>query len=138
LPRHLLPLIPAGLSVEQALPNPDRVTILAVPTPASAACPACGNASVRVHSHYTRRLADLPWQGRMVVLEARVRRFHCPVPARPRRIFAERLPATGARARRTGRLADIQRAIAHGMGGGRSQRDRRVPSRRASRHAGQR
>jgi transposase len=117
LSRHLLPLIPAGLSVEQVLPSPDRIVILAAPKPASAACPACGSASARVHSHYTRRLADLPWQGHVVALEIRVRRFRCLVPACARRIFAERLPTMAARARRTGRLADIQRALAHGMGG---------------------
>jgi transposase len=117
LPRHLLPLVPADLSVERVRPSPDRVTILAAPKPISGACPACGNASARVHSHYTRRLADLPWQGRVVALEVRVRRFRCPVPACPRRIFAERLPTIEVRARRTARLADIRRAIAHGMGG---------------------
>jgi transposase len=63
-------------------------------------------------------LADLPWQGRMVVLEVRVRRFRCPVLECPRHIFAERLPATAEPRRlRTNRLADIQRAMAHGMGG---------------------
>lgn len=118
MPRHLLPLIPTDLSVERVRPSPDRVTILAVPKPTSGACPACGHASARVHSHYTRRLADLPWQGCVVALEVRVRRFRCPVPACPRRIFAERLPgAAKPRHRRTDRLADIQRAIAHGMGG---------------------
>jgi transposase len=117
LSRHLLPLIPAGLSVVQVLPSPDRITILAAPTSVSAACPACGHTSTHLHSHYTRGLADLPWQGRVVALMVQVRRLRCPVPTCPRRIFAERLPAMAARARRTDRLADIQRAIAHGMGG---------------------
>jgi transposase len=97
--------------------SPDRITILAVPKAAAAACPACGSGSARVHSRYTRLLADLPWQGRMIALKVRVRRFRCAVPGCPRRIFAERLPTMEARARRTGRLAAIQRAIAHGMGG---------------------
>jgi transposase len=118
LSRHLLPLIPAGLSVLQVLPGPDRITILAVPKPTSAACPACGNVSTRVHSHYPRRLADLPWQGRPVALQVRARRFRCPDLACPRRVFAEQLPAMAEpRRRRTRRLADIQRALAHGMGG---------------------
>ena len=73
MPRHLLPLIPTDLSVERVRPSPDRVTILAVPKPTSGACPACGHASARVHSHYTRRLADLPWQGCVVALEVRIR-----------------------------------------------------------------
>jgi transposase len=117
LSRHLLPLIPAGLSVVQVFPGNDRITILAAPKSALAACPTCGNASAQLHSRYTRCLADLPWQGRVVALKVRVRRFRCPVLACPRRIFAERLPAMEARSRRTTRLADIQRTIAHGMGG---------------------
>jgi transposase len=117
LSRRLLPMIPAGLSVVQVLPSPERITILAAPNSESAACPVCGNVSDRVHSCDQRLLADLPWQGRVVGLEVRVRRFRCPVFGCPRRIFAERLPAIEARARRTGRLADIQRAIAYGMGG---------------------
>jgi transposase len=28
-----------------------------------ACCRVCGVRSARVHSHYTRTLADLPWQG---------------------------------------------------------------------------
>lgn len=115
--RHLLPLIPAGLSVVQVLPSTDLITILAAPKSAFAVCPACGNASTHLHSRYTRRLADLPWQGRSVALMIQVRRLRCLAPACPRRIFAERVPAMEVRARRTGRLAEIQRAIAHGMGG---------------------
>jgi transposase len=118
LSRHLLPLIPAGLSVVQVLPGPDRITILTVPKPTSAACRTCGTVSTRVHSHYPRRLADLPWQGRPVILKVRARRFRCPDLACPRRVFAEQLPAMAEpRRRRTRHLADFQRAIAHGMGG---------------------
>jgi len=117
LSAHLQPLIPAGLSVVRALPAPDRVTILAVPESTSAACPVCGGLSARVHSRYTRHLDDLPWQGHAAALEVRVRRFRCPVPECPRRVFAERLSGIGTRARRTDRLAGVQRAIAHGMGG---------------------
>ena len=114
---HLLPLIPTNLSVERVRPSPDRVTILAVPKPTSGACPACGHASARVHSHYTRRLADLPWQGCVVALEVRVRRFRCPhpVPAPDLR----RTPAGGGacRKRRTVRLAEVQRSLALHAGG---------------------
>jgi transposase len=101
----------------QTLPGSDRITILAAPRPISATCPVCRNVSARVHSRYTRFLADLPWQGRVAALEVRVRRFRCPVPGCPRRVFAERLPGMEVRARRTTRLAGIQRCIAHGMGG---------------------
>jgi transposase len=117
LPRRLLPLIPADLAVVDVSSAPDRTTIVATPKAPSAACPACGNLSTRVHSRYQRVLADLPWQGHAVALRIRARRFRCPEPACSRRIFTERLPAAAPRQRRTGRLAVIQRCIGLGMGG---------------------
>jgi transposase len=116
--RHLLPLIPADLLVEQVLPEPDRVVILSRPKSPVSTCPLCGVASGRVHSHYLRTLADLPWQGRLVALRVQARRFRCATRGCPRRVFAERLPeVTAPRARRTARLADIQRHIGLALGG---------------------
>jgi hypothetical protein len=37
-------------------------------------------ASRRIHSHYLRNLADLPWNGRIVKLRMRARRFRCSDP----------------------------------------------------------
>jgi hypothetical protein len=50
--RRLLPLIPAGLLVQQVLPDPDRIIILSRPSAASSVCPLCGKPSLRVHSRY--------------------------------------------------------------------------------------
>ena len=81
-------------------------------------CPECGRDSSRVHSRYTRTLADLPWQGRGVRIRLQTRRFFCSVPVCPRRIFAERLPETTARyARRTLRSSTALDAIALALGG---------------------
>src|SRR5829696_4665091 len=42
----------------------ENTTTLAARTSSRVArCPVCGARSARVHSHYTRTLADLPWQG---------------------------------------------------------------------------
>jgi transposase len=113
-----LPLIPKGLLAEQVLPEPDRVVILSRPRSPTAICPLCGAASARVHSHYHRTLADLPWQGRVVALRVQARRFRCVTRECRRRVFAERLPeVTVPRSRRTGRLADIQRHIGLALGG---------------------
>jgi transposase len=115
---RLLPLIPEGLLVEQVLPEPDRVGILSRPKSLTSACPLCGAASARVHSRYQRTLADLPWQGRIVALRVQVRRFRCTTRGCQRRVFAERLPEIAVpRARRTGRLAEIQRHIGLALGG---------------------
>jgi transposase len=72
---------------------------------ASACCPLCGHASTRVHSHYTRRLADLPWQGVAVKVMLSTRKFFCDNPACTRLVFTERLPELAAPySRRTRRL----------------------------------
>jgi hypothetical protein len=63
-------------------------------------------------------LRDLPWQGRPVTVTVRARRFYCRTAACPRHTFAEPLVGTAARsARRTTRLAEIQRAIGAATGG---------------------
>jgi transposase len=116
--KRLLPLIPGGLVVEQVLPEPDRVTVVARSRLPTAACPDCDAPSSRVHSRYERRLADLPWQGRPVAVRIRARRFICARPACPRRTFAERLPGVARPfARRCERLADAQRQVALALGG---------------------
>jgi len=115
---RLLPLIPAALLVLQVLPAPDHITIITVPKPAQGTCPLCGSLSGRVHSRYTRTLADLPWQGSRATIRVRARRFRCAKANCPRRIFTEQLPDVARpRARRTVRLADIQRHIGFAMGG---------------------
>jgi transposase len=116
--KRLLPLIPGGLVVEQVLPEPDRVTVVARFRLPTAACPDCRAPSSRVHSRYERRLADLPWQGRPVAVRIRARRFLCAQPACTRRTFAERLPGVAhPSARRSERLADAQRQVALALGG---------------------
>jgi transposase len=115
---NLSPLIPEGLLVEQVLPGPDRVAILSRPKSSTSVCPLCGVASAQVHSHYQRILADLPWQGHIAALHVRARRFRCATHGCPRRIFTERLPEVALpRARRTERLADVQRHIGLALGG---------------------
>jgi len=82
------------------------------------ACPKCGHASTRIHSRYSRTLADLPWHGLRVRLDVHVRRFFCDVPGCKRRIFTERLPNTAASyARRTARAASALEAIGLALGG---------------------
>jgi len=118
LPKRLLPLIPAGLLVQQILPSPDRLTIVASPHQGSAACPDCAAPSCRVHSRYERAFGDLPWQGRPVTLRVQARRLRCLNPACPRQTFAERLVDTApASARRTSRLGDLQHHLAIALGG---------------------
>ncbi len=118
LPKSLLSLLPVGLAVDRVAVAHDRVVVAVRARAAAASCPVCRRRSRRVHSRYVRRLGDLPRQGRVGRLELQVRRFRCPAPGCPRRVFAERLPAVAPpRARRTARLAEAQRRIALSAGG---------------------
>jgi transposase len=83
-----------------------------------ARCPLCGHASTRIHSHYVRRVADLPWHGVAMRLDLHVRRFFCLTPECPRQIFVERLPSVVAPyARRTLRLNEVAWLIGFALGG---------------------
>ena len=70
----------------------DEITLTARTTSPTACCSSCGAKSERVQSRYMRTLHDLPASGRPVTLHVQVRRFFCPLPSCPRKIFAEPLP----------------------------------------------
>jgi len=81
-------------------------------------CPACRQESWRIHSRYTRRLKDLPWEGIPVRIELRVRRFFCGTEDCGQQIFTERLANTVQRyARRTRRLSASLEQITLALGG---------------------
>ncbi|WP_244439580.1 ISL3 family transposase [Azospirillum baldaniorum] len=116
--KSLLSLLPPGLAVDHVTVAHDRVVVAVRARATTAACPVCRHPSRRVHSRYSRRLGDLPWQGRVGQLDLQVRRFRCAAVECPRRIFAERLPAVALpKVRRTVRLSEAQRRIALGAGG---------------------
>lgn len=52
--------IPPSLHVAALLATDEGVTILAGVEAPDAPCPRCGQHSDRIHSRYTRTLADLP------------------------------------------------------------------------------
>jgi hypothetical protein len=53
-------------------------------------CPLCHGQTTRVHSRYTRTVADVPWGAYAVRLPLRVRKFFCDHPTCPRQIFHAR------------------------------------------------
>lgn len=111
-------MAPAGLRIESVKVGSGVVLLVARPGLTSA-CPDCGVSSRSAHSHYERRLADLPAHGRRVHLRVRIRRFRCLSPHCARKIFAERLDPSVARrfGRRTERLEGIVRHIGLALGG---------------------
>jgi len=90
---------------------------MAEPRRRPAACPQCCRESHQVHSRYRRTLADLPWQGRAMIIMVTSRRFRCGSVGCPRRVFVERFPEIAPpHARRTNRLAEIQRHVCLALG----------------------
>ena len=107
-----------GLAVVDIAPTPTLLLVRIASTATSASCPLCGRASDRVHSRYTRTIADLPAHDRPVALRPVGRRFRCSTPGCPRAIFCERLPELAApHARATDRLTDIHRIVGLALGG---------------------
>jgi hypothetical protein len=58
LPPLELLAAPAGSRLDHCVLDKNSLTIVLVTTPPSAVCPLCGSEASRVHSRYTRRLAD--------------------------------------------------------------------------------
>jgi len=72
----------------------DHLLLIEVASTASeSACPVCQCPTSRMHSHYTRKAADLACGGHQVQLILHVRKFFCTNPDCSRKIFAERLTA---------------------------------------------
>jgi len=72
----------------------DHLLLIEVASTASeSACPVCQCPTSRMHSHYTRKAADLACGGHQVQLILQVRKFFCTNPDCSRKIFAERLTA---------------------------------------------
>jgi transposase len=83
-----------------------------------ARCPACGTQSSRRHGWYVRHLQDLPAQGAAVKLMLRVIRWRCLNPSCAQKTFGHRLPQIVAPyGRRTRRVVDLARLLAHTAGG---------------------
>ena len=83
-----------------------------------ARCPACGTRSSRRHGWCVRHLQDLPAQGATVKLMLRVARWRCLNPACVQMTFGDRLPQIVAPySRRTRRVVDLARVLAHTAGG---------------------
>ena len=114
----LLSIVPAGLEISRVLPTTEDVTVEAGLARSAVNCPDCGLSSRRLHSHYSRVLHDLPWQGRSATILVTARRFRCLNSACARKTFAEGLGLVApVSARRTARLGDLQRHVAFALGG---------------------
>jgi transposase len=111
---------PTGLRlVTWALdPTKPAIALTLISQQTAPSCPLCTVPAQRIHSHYERSLADLPWGVWTVRLVLDVRKLFCDNAGCARRIFTERLPAVVAPwARKTRRLGERLTAIAVALGG---------------------
>ena len=109
---------PAVISLDFIRPSLSAITLVVKTSGRQAACPRCQRTSSRVHSRYTRRVADLPWHGVAVRLELHTRRFRCRNSLCAQAIFCERLPGVVAHyAQKTVRLNAALELIGFALGG---------------------
>jgi transposase len=107
-----------AIRLEQIIQHPSSLTLVVRATQPQAGCPRCRRHSSRVHSYYSRTVADLPWHGVAVRLHLRTRRFRCKNSLCAKRVFCERLPRLVAHyGRKTVRMEDALRLIGFLLGG---------------------
>jgi transposase len=109
---------PQAIRPVKIIPSHSSLTLVVKATRTQAECPRCHRPSTRVHSYYTRKVADLPWHGVSVRLELRTRRFRCKNSLCTKRVFCERLPQVVAHyGRKTVRMDEALRLIGYLLGG---------------------
>jgi transposase len=110
--------LPDGLELVACERIEDLFALTVVSTQEFASCPCCRAPATRVHSHYTRQVADLPCGGQRLHLLLHVRKFFCEAASCVRKIFVERLtPFIEPWARVTLRLFQIVQTLGLAMGG---------------------
>ena len=81
-------------------------------------CPACGTPTRRVHAFHERMPADVPVDGRRVLLRVRIRRMRCRSSSCARQTFREQVPGLLERyERHTVRLREQVRAVVRELAG---------------------
>lgn len=109
---------PEAIRLEKIVPDRSSLTLVVRTRPTQSECPRCHRPSARVHSYYTRKVADLPWHGVAVRLLLRTRRFRCKNNLCTKRIFCERLPRVVSHyARKTRRISQALELIGFQLGG---------------------
>jgi transposase len=116
----IIPLfaLPSGIEITACSHQEGALCVSLLSMQSSSPCPFCGTAATRIHSHYHRRLTDLPSTGQPVRFQLSVRKFFCDESTCPRKIFTERLaPFVAPRARVTARLFQLVQIIGLATGG---------------------
>ena len=107
----------SALVIEDIKDASEIIVVQARTRDGAVACPGCG-AGPAVYGYYERTAADVPADGRRVVLKVRARRMRCPVTGCKVQTFRERVPGVVDRyQRRTTRLTGQVSAVARELAG---------------------
>jgi len=110
--------LPDGLELVACETMDGVLTIIIISTQEFPCCPRCHQPATRVHSRYTRQVADLPCGGQHLSLLLHVRKFFCEETTCTQKIFLERLtPFLKPWARVTLRLFQIVQTLGLATGG---------------------
>ena len=114
---HLLPP-DDHITFQSLIIEEPRLILVAAMLSANSTCPDCRQPTHRIHGHYRRTLADLPWATAPIERRVIVRRFRCCPCTCRRQTFAERFPTVAPLyARTTTRMATTQANTGLVLGG---------------------
>src|SRR6266487_420074 len=104
--------LPSTLTIDRVERSAEELTVYLHATTSCVCCPRCGTAGTRVHSRYSRTVADITCVGQRLMLKLLVRKWVCPLDSCPQRIFAESFPGLVRRyARMTERLIKALQSV---------------------------
>ncbi|WP_455755188.1 transposase [Streptomyces microflavus] len=102
----------SALVIEEVADDGEVIRVAARSRDVPSPCPVCGVLTGKVHGYHGRTMADVPVDGRKVVVHVQVRRLVCPVLECRRQTFREQAPGLMERLqRRTNRLTSQVSAV---------------------------
>nr|WP_192764531.1 ISL3 family transposase [Actinomadura algeriensis] len=108
----------SGLVIDDVADEGERIRVRARSRKVPVRCPGCAVETACVHAWCERTVADLPVDGRPVLLQVRVRRLLCRNRRCPQRTFREQIPGVLERyQRRTARLGAQVGAVVRELAG---------------------
>ena len=125
----------SALVIEDVGDDGGTICVLARARGGAVACPGCGAETARVHEYCERTAADVPADGRRVLVKVKVRRMRCAALDCAVQTFREQVPGVLDRyQRRTTRLTGQVSAVARELAGRAGTRLLSALGIRASRH----
>jgi transposase len=116
---NLMPILAwqDALEIEELTMDAHAINLKVKSITTTGQCPSCQQLSSCIHSHYRRKIADLPWASKSMNVFLRVRRFRCQNSSCSQKIFSERLMSTPVYGRRTARMRQQLAQIGYQLGG---------------------